>query len=479
MGTQKRLYFFLWGQKKAVHGVGSKNPTFLNSFFPSNFYYNICGKQPQKIILERRIYINNTLNFLGFKESLFESFSIEENDKEIIAYAKLKRDSKQACKYCKSCNIKIKDYKKKIINHKHFTGKKCFIHYQQRRYVCADCKKTFYEPNPFSYSNESLSLETIIFILEELQNVQSFKSVALRTGLSESTIIKVFDEYVDIPREPMPKILGIDEFHYKSTGDEKYACILINNSIDHPSIVDIIKDRKKDTLSYYFQYIDKKERENVNFFVSDMYDGYKYVHDTWFPNSIHIIDTFHFIRLFIDALNVIRIKTMKKFPKDSLEYYILKKYYFILTMQKSKFKKDKIFYRSFNRDMNYYDLLNVVLNVDNDLRQAYFVKDNFCCNYWKYTYLESFAFIDNEIAILNNSPFEEYKAVANSLKKWRQEICNSYMLVCDKRITNARTEGFNNLVKVIKRSGYGYTNFKRFRNRILHIQKKGFKLKNL
>ena len=46
-----------------------------------------------------------------------------------------------------------------------------------------------------------------------------------------------------------------------------------------------------------------------------------------------------------------------------------------------------------------------------------------------------------------------------------------------KRITNARTEGFNNLVKVIKRCGYGYSNFKRFRNRILYIEKSKNKLK--
>ncbi len=57
-----------------------------------------------------------------------------------------------------------------------------------------------------------------------------------------------------------------------------------------------------------------------------------------------------------------------------------------------------------------------------------------------------------------------------------KEICNSYLLLEGKRVTNARTEEFNNLVKVIKRCGYGYSYFKRFRNRILHIQKSKLKL---
>ena len=109
--------------------------------------------------------------------------------------------------------------------------------------------------------------------------------------------------------------------------------------------------------------------------------------------------------------------------------------------------------------------------------KAYFIKDSFCSNYWKHTYEQSFDFIDNIISKLKDSPFEEYQSVADSLVRWKQEICNSYLLVGGKRITNARTEGFNNLVKVIKRCGYGYSNFKRFRSRILHIQKSNNKLK--
>ena len=408
---------------------------------------------------------------------MFEEFEIEEDDKEITAYVKLKRLPNQTCIHCKSKNIIIKEYKVKTINHKHFTGKQCFIKYKKRRYLCRDCKKTFYEHNPFSFANESVSVETVLYVLDELKSTQSFKSVALKAGISQKKVVQIFDKYIDIPREPMPKILGIDEFHYKSTGDEKYACILINNTIENPTIVDIIKDRKIDTLSYYFQYIDRNERENVNFFVSDMYDGYKNVHDTWFPNSIHIIDTFHFIRLFTDALNRIRIKVMNDYSKDSIEYYVLKNYNYVLLISKKKFKKDKYFYKKFGKHMNYYDLLNVVINVDERVRQAYFIKNSFCSDYWKYSYEGSFNYINHIVSILKDSPFKEYHSVADSLVRWKQEICNSFLLIGGKRITNARTEGFNNLVKVIKRCGYGYSNFKRFRNRILYIEKSKNKLK--
>ncbi|HBL84318.1 MAG TPA: hypothetical protein DDZ99_05265 [Clostridiales bacterium] len=35
--------------------------------------------------------------------------------------------------------------------------------------------------------------------------------------------------------------------------------------------------------------------------------------------------------------------------------------------------------------------------------------------------------------------------------------------------TNGFTEGCNNKIKALKRVGYGYRNFRRFKNRIIHI----------
>lgn len=421
-------------------------------------------------------HINNTLNFIGFKDIDVDELEIDEGDFVINAYVKLS-PIEIRCPYCKSSRIYIKEYKLKVINHKHFTGKKCYIHYKQRRYLCRDCNKSFYEKNPFIFDNNHLSKETILFLLDEFKTTQSFKSISLKTGISKNQIIRIFDEYVNEYRETMPEVLGIDEFHNKRTGNGKYACILINNTFDHPSIVDIIQDRTIDVLSYYFQYITYEERNKVRYFVSDMYDGYKNIHDTYFPNSIHVVDTFHFIKLITDALNTIRIRIMKKYSQESEEYYILKKYYFVLLISKKKFKKERVYYRSFKREINHYDLLDIVCNVDDDLRKAYLIKDWFVGGYAKYDYDSALEFLDTTISKLKDSSIDIYENVAKSFSKWKVQIRNSYHMINGQRITNARTEGFNNLVKVIKRVGYGYAVFDRFRNRVLYIQRNSEKYK--
>ncbi|MBI3555464.1 MAG: transposase [Deltaproteobacteria bacterium] len=49
------------------------------------------------------------------------------------------------------------------------------------------------------------------------------------------------------------------------------------------------------------------------------------------------------------------------------------------------------------------------------------------------------------------------------MTKWRVEILNYFL----SRITNARTEGFNNKAKVVKRRAYGYRSFRNYRLKVL------------
>ncbi|MAF90014.1 MAG: ISL3 family transposase, partial [Bdellovibrionaceae bacterium] len=62
------------------------------------------------------------------------------------------------------------------------------------------------------------------------------------------------------------------------------------------------------------------------------------------------------------------------------------------------------------------------------------------------------------------SKLKEIKTLRKTLMKWRNEILNYFKT----GITNARTEGFNNVAKVLKRNGYGYSSFENYRLRVLN-----------
>ena len=96
---------------------------------------------------------------------------------------------------------------------------------------------------------------------------------------------------------------------------------------------------------------------------------------------------------------------------------------------------------------------------------AYFLKEHFFkilkCNNSEDAKLKLSIWIRDA----GNCGINRFSDCANTFINWSKVILNSF----DCPYTNAFTEGFNNKIKVLKRNAYGYRNFDRFRNRILHI----------
>ena len=68
------------------------------------------------------------------------------------------------------------------------------------------------------------------------------------------------------------------------------------------------------------------------------------------------------------------------------------------------------------------------------------------------------------ISTAEQSHLPEFEKCAATYKHWSKKILNALKY---SHLTNGPTEGFNNTIKVLKRSSYGIRNFKHFRTRIL------------
>lgn len=71
---------------------------------------------------------------------------------------------------------------------------------------------------------------------------------------------------------------------------------------------------------------------------------------------------------------------------------------------------------------------------------------------------------DDWISNAKGCGIKEFEKCAKMFRNWRKEILNAFKY----GITNGVTEGFNNKIKVLKRSSYGIRSFNRFLTRILH-----------
>ena len=117
-------------------------------------------------------------------------------------------------------------------------------------------------------------------------------------------------------------------------------------------------------------------------------------------------------------------------------------------------------------DILKYDLREQILEINEELTNAYLLKELFLdvvhSTTYEYAEIEFKEWIDT----VKKYGIEEMIEAAKTIENWLPYIVNSFI---DKRLSNGFTEGINNKIKVIKRIAFGYKNFKFFRLRLMYI----------
>lgn len=384
--------------------------------------------------------INNLLNL---KDVIINKISNEDNSIKIYISTKPKE---HICPACSSKTSRVHDYREQIIKDLPIHNKNVYLVLKKRRYVCPHCNKRFYETYDFLPRYYRMTNRLAFFICQQLTKLINMTSVAKIANVSVSTVMRIF-ELVNYDRLTLPKVLCIDEFRGNAeTG--KFQCILVDG--EKKKIIDILPDRTQGELIKYFKQIPRNERLNVKFFVCDMCRPYVDLAKTFFPNSVIIIDKYHFIRQVTWAIENVR-KRLQKNMIPSLRKYYKRSRKLILTR----------YYKLKEEDKKAVDLM---LLYNDDLRTAHILKEWFyeICQSDDYSYKcsELIKWIESA----EGSGIAEFKKCANTYKNWINEIKNAFRY----GYTNGPTEGFNNKIKVLKRISFGIKNFKRFRNRIIH-----------
>lgn len=372
--------------------------------------------------------------------------NIEKTDSKIIIYAEMER-KEHKCHCCGKKTNSIHDYRTQKIKDIPAFGKIVEIILRKRRYQCGHCGKRFYEDNTFLPRYYRMTNRLVGFVLEKLTDERSFTSVAREVNLSVSTVMRIFD-LINYPKPDLPVALSIDEFKGNTNG-EKYQCIITDPI--KKQVLDILPKRYKPYLTNYFKEYSKEERNKVKYFVSDMWRTYADISDIWFRNSTSVIDRYHWIRQCIWAFENVRKEEQKKLSPSIRKYF--------------KRSKSLLIKRYDSLDEENKQAVNVMLYYSVNISRAHWYKEQF---------LKIFTYKDPQKAkgalnewIINaeNCGIPQFEKCSETMRNWYKGITNSFYTP----LTNGFTEGCNNKIKVLKRNAYGYKNFYRFRNRILHI----------
>jgi transposase len=175
-----------------------------------------------------------------------------------------------------------------------------------------------------------------------------------------------------------------------------------------------------------------------------MSDGYRSLISEHFPNAQIIADKFHVLRLLTPAINKHRVAVMGDDRKNPVRRLLLR-------------NRNKLLY--YERDA-----VDRWLKDKPDLREIYYAKEALHSFYRTKGMRRASLALTRLTDVLAKSKLPELKRFRRTLVSWRKEILAYF----ENRLTNARTEGFNNVAKLVQKRAYGYRSFENYRLRLLN-----------
>lgn len=367
-----------------------------------------------------------------------------------------------SCPHCKSKNIVKNGFRERNIKFIPFQSYNIELNLSVQRYICKNCKRSFSPSTDIVDDNSNISNNLKFTIARELQENVSLTSIAKKYNISISSVQRIMDvcySNFKVNKEYLPETICIDEF--KSVKNIDGAMSFVFADYKTKNIIDIVEDRRLNSLIEYFSRFSYEARSKVKYICMDMYSPYISLVNTIFPSAKIVLDKFHIVNLVNRAFNQTRIAIMNSIKDDSLKrkfklfWKVLLKYYpnlcqtpyYCQSFKRKLSSKDKVDYlleKSPELDINF--------NIYQDILQS--IKHN---NFKRFENVVKKGLLEKEKVSL------KMHTALKTLKKYMKYIENMF----ESNITNGVIEGLNNKIKSIKRTAFGYSNFSNFRKRIL------------
>ena len=365
-----------------------------------------------------------------------------------IHYYCHKVSSSEVCPKCATLSESIYDHRKTKVKDAPVRDQIVFLFIQKRRFWCKPCAKPFTEPVPGirkgSRTTERFK-KSVVWACEnfvDLERVQCAYRVS--AGYVFKTLYTRLEERNRMRQYPWPKTIGIDEHSFrrdKKLGRVEFASIIVD--YNNKRVFELAQGKTTAELKGQLSHIPNPE--NVQNVIIDMCDPFKNFARDHFPNAKIIADKFHVLRLITPAL----IKKRYEVTGTRADMRARR----LLTMSSKKLSHwDR---QALWNYLGNYPALQELYRYKELLHRFYRTKgvDRAAT---------ALTWLTDEMA---TSQLSEIKTLRRTLMKWREEILAYF----ETGLTNGRTEGYNNLAKLVQRRAFGYKSFRNYRLRLLSV----------
>ena len=376
----------------------------------------------------------------------------EYKDSAITFHLYEKKDKTYRCPHCGGSHLIRYGMSCRDVHNLPIGSKRSYLCIHSQRYYCKDCQKAFQKDIPFVKGNTGYTYRFSRYVIELLRLGLTIKDVSKHLQISWDTVKDIHKKYLHThysrPSLKDVKHIGIDEFAVAK--GHCYKSIVVDMDSGH--IVYVGDGKGKDALVYFWKRV-RCAHATIETVSSDMSQAYISSVKEHAPDAIHVYDHFHVVKLINEGIDKVRRQTYQKETDEEQRKVIKGSRWLLLYKDKSKFTED----------MN--QRLNTILEINKPLATAYYLKEE-ADEIWKQpSKAMAEACLERWCATAEKSELAPMVAVAKSLRQYKNGILAWY----DYKTSNAKVEGINNKIKVMKRNAYGFRDGNYFNLRLLGL----------
>jgi transposase len=372
---------------------------------------------------------------------------------EHVVFECEKKEPIYCCPHCKQQTFSCYDSMRRLIEDMPMSGKRVFLDLPIFRLYCSTCKKVLTEYLTFLQPYQRYTNRFIHFI-HHLCAISTVKEVSEMTGLHWNSVQRIDQQYLETHLNHSKwediKTLCIDEVSYK----KHHHYLTIISDCETGQIIEIIEGRSYQNVAKVLKKIKRKARLKIKWVSVDLWKPYLKIIHQYFPNAQIVLDKFHLIGQLNKAIDTIRKD--EQMTQEGEGRRILKNSRWLFL------------YGQENLNESQSQRLNTITNLNQNLYQAYLLKEEFRSIMNELRESEGRTAIIQWIESVMATNLEPLKKFARLIKRHLQKLLNYFV----HPIASGLAEGLNNLIATVKKKAYGYRNMKYFKLKILQQNQK-------
>jgi len=362
-------------------------------------------------------------------------------EEALVIEVKARSNSKPACPVCGKRGKVHGLQKLRLYEYVPVWAFKVYFAYIARRMICP-VHGILVEAVPWGHGKERMTTSYKIYLARWARRL-SWKETADIFKTSWDSVYRAVQYVVDygLANRVLDNIteIGVDEI--KVFKGHKYLTMVYQLNAGARRLLWCGMERKTKTLLRFFYEFGKERSANLRFVCSDMWVPYLKVIKKKAPNAHNILDRFHIMKKFNEAIDLIRRGEVKLFKAEQQENVLLKGRWILLKRPENLTDKQTV-------------RLKELMKMNIASVKGYVLREDFQ-RFWEYKYpAAAEKFLDNWITRTLQTNLEPMKKVATMLKSHKPLIMNWFK--AKGLLSSGAVEGINLKAKLTMRKAFGF-----------------------